>query len=390
MTLLLSIQQAFTDLEFLGEPVSHYLWFAGIVLATLLLKKPMAALLTRLSGSFTAKFSYTRHRAAMGEMLFKPMERLLQAILYFVAANQLSTLLNSVEIEKYLYIGKKVNFDLSLGTLVDHVFLLLFIIFLTRVITRFIDFFYYLSMGKAEAEKNQSQQQLLPLIKEITKLVAWTMSIFAILGFVFHVNVPALITGLGIGGVAIALAGKETVENFFAAFTLLSDKPFLTGDMIKIGDIEGVVERIGFRSTRLRHADGAAYIVPNQHLVSQNLINLTTRVTRGIKVTANIRYGIDATAISNLTANLKKTLRETTPVKEPVIVVLENFDKDTMQLMITYHLPNPLPEGANLLELKHEISVKIFDTIGRYAQFGSPQYYPFPASGQAESGLKKE
>jgi len=93
----------------------------------------------------------------------------------------------------------------------------------------------------------------------------------------------ALITGLGIGGVAIALAGKETVENFFASFTILSDKPFQTGDVIKLGETEGTVERIGFRSTRLRNLDGSATVIPNQNLVSQNVTNLSTRDTRGIE-----------------------------------------------------------------------------------------------------------
>ena len=356
----------------MGEPIKHYLWFTTIILLTLALKKPVAALLARISSKFASTFNYTNHRATISELLFKPMERLLQTVLYFVAANQLSGLLNNINIDKHLYIGTKIQVDISLGTVIDHLFLLLFIVFLSKVITRFIDFVYYLRMGKAEAEKNQSQQQLLPLIKEISKLSVWTLSAFAILGFVFHVNVPALITGLGIGGVAIALAGKETVENFFAAFTLLSDKPFLTGDIIKLGDIEGVVERIGFRSTRLRNTDGSAYIVPNQNLVSQNLINLSTRSTRGMKIVANIRYGISHEALTQLIDELKETLKKMPPVEAPILAMVESFDKETMQLVITYYLPHPIPEGNTLLAIKHEVNLKVFEVISKYAKLGNP------------------
>ena len=182
----------------------------------------------------------------------------------------------------------------------------------------------------------------------------------------------ALITGLGIGGVAIALAGKETVENFFAAFTLLSDKPFLTGDIIKLGDIEGVVERIGFRSTRLRNTDGSAYIVPNQNLVSQNLINLSTRSTRGMKIVANIRYGISHEALTQLIDELKETLKKMPPVEAPILAMVESFDKETMQLVITYYLPHPIPEGNTLLAIKHEVNLKVFEVISKYAKLGNP------------------
>lgn len=368
--LLLDIDRSFFDRMYMGEKVSNYLLCIGIILATQLLKKPAAALITRISSRIAARFSYMRHKNAVRNMLFKPMERLLQTVLYFVAINQLDNILDKVAIHHY--IGQKEKINLRLDDVIDHVFLFLFIIFLTQVITHFVDFIYYLRMGKAQIEKNQSRIQLLPLLKEMAKLLLWALSIFWILGSVFHVNVPALITGLGIGGVAIALAGKETVENFFAAFTILSDKPFQTGQLIKLGEIEGVVERIGFRSTRLRNADGSAHIIPNQNLVSQNLINLSTRETRGMKVVANIRYGISHAELQKLITNLKETLLMTTPVREPVEAIVELFDKETFQLVITYHLPHPLPDDMNLIALKRDINMKVFDIITRDAKLGTP------------------
>ena len=202
-------------------------------------------------------------------------------------------------------------------------------------------------------------------------MLTWILGGFWILGSVFHVNVPALITGLGIGGVAIALAGKETVENFFAAFTILSDKPFLAGDVIKLGEIEGSVERIGFRSTRIRNADGSAYIIPNQKLVSQSLINLSTRSVRGMKLVANIRYGITHEELGKLIDEIKEMLHNTPPVVEPITALLETFEKETFQLVVSYQLPHPLPEGGNLLAIKHDINLKIFDVISRRAKIGA-------------------
>ena len=314
--LLLDIDWSFFDRVYLGEKVSNYLWCGGIIAATLLLKGPVAALLTRISSSLAARFSYMRHKSAIRDMLFKPIERLLQTILYFVAINQLDTLLDRIAIHHSIGTNEKIN--IRFGDVVDHVFYFFFILFFAKVVTRFVDFIYYLRIGKAQLEKNHARLQLLPLVKEMTKLIIWTLSAFWIMGSVFHVNVPALITGLGIGGVAIALAGKETVENFFAAFTILSDKPFQTGETIKLGDIEGVVERIGFRSTRLRNADGSAYIIPNQNLVSQNLINLSTRDNRGMKVAVNIKYGISHEHLMQLVAKLKEAVSAIPLVSQPV------------------------------------------------------------------------
>jgi MscS family membrane protein len=187
-----------------------------------------------------------------------------------------------------------------------------------------------------------------------------------------HVNIPALITGLGIGGVAIALAGKETVENFFAAFTILSDKPFKAGDTIRLGEIEGVVERIGFRSTRLRHVDGAAYIVPNQNLVSQSIINLSMRDNRVMKTIANIKYGATHEQLLELMAQIKEALMNLPPVHGPIDIVLEQFDKETFQMSVSYSVPHPLPAEVKLLAIKRDVNLKVFEIISSRAIMGTP------------------
>jgi MscS family membrane protein len=368
--LFLDINWSFFDRIYMGDKVSDYIWCVGIIVGTLLLKRPLAELVTRISSGVAERFSYIKYKGAIRNMLFEPIERLLQTILYYVAVHQVDNFLDHFGIQHF--IGKKERINLKFGDILDHIFLFLFIIFLTQVIASFVDFIYYLRMGKAQQDNNYSRLQLLPLVKEMTKLVLWALSLFWILGSVFHVNVPALITGLGIGGVAIALAGKETVENFFAAFTILSDKPFKVGETIKLGDVEGVVERIGFRSTRLRNLDGSAYIIPNQNLVSQNLINLSMRDSRIMKVSANIKYGINNESLQQLTAKLREALLNVAQVREPVEITIETFDKETFQLAVSYSLPHPLPEETRLVAIKREVNLKVFEIITANATIGTP------------------
>ena len=369
MNMLLQITIPFLDQVFLGEKVSDYLWFGGIILGTLLLKKPITAVLMRVSSQMAMKFKYTDHKNVINSMLFKPLERLLLISLLYVATGHLSVLLEKITFHHRI---NKTPADISLADVTDHIFLFLFIIFLTQVINSFIDFIYYIRVGRANEEKNRSMQQLLPLIKEMSKMLTWTMAIFWILGSVFHVNIPALITGLGIGGVAIALAGKETVENFFAAFTILSDKPFQTGETIKLGEITGVVERIGFRSTRLRNFDGSSFVIPNQNLVSQNLINLSARDIWNVTVIANIRYGITYPDLEKLIADVKVAMKEMAPIQEPIEVAVEGFDKETFQLYINYDLPHPMPEGESVFTFKRKVNTRIFQLISERTTLGTP------------------
>jgi len=293
------------------------------------------------------------------------MEHLLETVLYYIAINQLSGLLNQFVFRHYT--GKKNELVIRLGDVVDHVFLFLFILYFTQLLSRIIDFYSDVQLEKAHQENNRERVQLLPLIKEIAKLLLWTLSVFWVMGSVFHVNIPALITGLGIGGVAIALAGKETVENFFAAFTILTDKPFQTGETIKVGDIEGEVEKIGFRSTRVRGGDGSSFIIPNQTLVSQNLINLTQRDTRGMKLVVNIKYGVSHAALQQMITELKAMVQQNLHIKEPIEVTLESFGVETFQVVITYHVPNPLPANVTIDEVKQKINLQTYDIVTKYA-----------------------
>jgi MscS family membrane protein len=369
--ILLAIDWSFLDKHIGGEKVSNYLWFIGIVLTTLLLKKPVAIVLTRIGSGIVRRFTFGRgkHLPLFRSLLRKPIELLLQSVFFYVAANQLNILLDHSILKRHK--DKTDELIIRLGDLVDHLFLLFIIIFITHTISRVIDFVYRVQLDKARVQKNRDRIQILPLIKEMLKLLVWVMCFFWILGIIFHVNIPALITGLGIGGVAIALAAKESVENLFASFTILLDKPFQAGDSVKTGQHEGVVERIGFRSTRLRNPDGAAYIIPNKKLIDDNLENLSRREMRRVQLIMNLRYSIYPHQIlQQMMAELKDSLTNLLQTKEPVDVTIETFGENSFQLVVTYHLPHPLPDGKTLPQIKEEVNIYAYEILSRYRRMG--------------------
>ena len=112
---------------------------------------------------------------------------------------------------------------------------------------------------------------MIPFAIDIAKVLTIVLGVVMILGNVFEVNVTALVTGLGIGGVAFALASKESLENLLGSFTIFFDKPFTVGDIVTLGGVTGIVEKVGFRSTRIRTFDKSVVTVPNKNIISTEL-----------------------------------------------------------------------------------------------------------------------
>ena len=130
------------------------------------------------------------------------------------------------------------------------------------------------------------------------------------LGAAFFLSIPTtnLLAGLGIGGLALAFASRETLSNFFGAGILVSDRPFRRGDWIKTGDIEGAVELVGIRSTRVRTAQDSVVFVPNGKLVDSTINNLGTRRHRLVKLQLLVTAGGTPEKLEAFTAALRQRI----------------------------------------------------------------------------------
>lgn len=144
---------------------------------------------------------------------------------------------------------------------------------------RLVDLFMARSEARAKLTASRYDDLLVPLVRKSLKIVV------AAFGLVFvadnlGVNISSLLAGLGLGGLAVALAAQDTVKNVFGSLTVLVDKPFQVGDLVVIDDVEGTVEEVGFRSTRVRTATNSLVTVPNANLISSNVENLGVRAWR--------------------------------------------------------------------------------------------------------------
>ena len=180
----------------------------------------------------------------------------------------------------------------------NDLFFFVYLITLSYILVILIDnFFFHFLLKQTEFKNRKMRSELVNLILSIIKVI-----VFVVAGFIFlvhiGVNITGLVASLGIGGLAVALAAKDTLSNFFGLLKILSDNSFSQGDWIATGDVEGTVIEIGFISTEIRTFDNALITVPNEKLANSALKNYNRRkVGRRIKMHIGVTYGSDREAL---------------------------------------------------------------------------------------------
>ncbi len=185
------------------------------------------------------------------------------------------------------------------------------IISFAGLLIRIIDFVATILEKKANLTPEQNDNQLIVFFKDFFKVIIVIIGIILVLRYSFGQDVRSLLTGLSIVGAAIALALRESIENLIASFIIFFDKPFVTGDLVKVHSFTGTVEKIGLRSTRIR-TDQKTYItVPNKQMVDSIVDNLSLRTHRKGDLRLEIDLHTSSTLTAQLTEEIKKILNRT-------------------------------------------------------------------------------
>lgn len=158
----------------------------------------------------------------------------------------------------------------------------------------------------------------------------------------FGLDVSGIVTGLGIGGLAVSLAAKDTLTNLFAGMAIISDHMFELGDLIQGPDFEGTVEYIGLRSSRLRGLDQTEFIVPNTRLADNVVINISHMTKRRLRLLLTLPSYVTMDQIDRLKDKLETFIRDRQGITEdPPMLVLESLANNNLSLMIMYFLYDP-------------------------------------------------
>jgi MscS family membrane protein len=232
----------------------------------------------------------------------------------------------------------------------------------TFLIIRLIDFFAIEFLERQDFSRDgMLDRQLLPFVRELLKIFVVIVAFFFGLGFVFELNVANIIAGLGLGGLAVALAAKESMENLFASFTIFLDKPFVVGDQVTVDGITGSIEKVGFRSTRIRTLDQSLVSLPNKILIDHALENQTLRTHRKIDFLLTIEYSHSMQELEGLLSELRSLVAEHPRFSDDSLVRLFELGENGFQIRIL--LIAEAPEFSDFLGLKEEFHLKILQLL---------------------------
>jgi len=241
-----------------------------------------------------------------------------------------------------------------------------------------------LSMGRlrvALREKHQGFYSVLPLASRITKLVILALMIVAILSS-WGYNTTTILAGLGVGGIAIALAAQKTLENLFGGVAIITDRPVSVGDYCKFGDKEGTVEDIGLRSIRVRAPDRTLVTVPNGQFSSMTIENISARDKMLFHFTLNLRRDTSSDQVRMLLDSIKKILTENPKLEAGTAPVhFAGVGKDSLDLEMSAYILTR--NGDEFAQIQQDLYLRILDAV---AAAGTTVALPPPANPPQSNG----
>lgn len=232
------------------------------------------------------------------------------------------------------------------------------------VIASFIYFAYNLTLVNSllysKLHKNDKGNTIVfPFVSIIIRLVILLTGVIIIAN---EFGLTGFIAGLGVSGVAFALAAQDTFSNLFGGMVIVLDRPFSIGDWIQAGDVEGVVEEITFRSTKVRTFSMALATVPNSKLANNNIINWTQRKLRRIHFKFTIDCKTSVESIKNSVNKIEHMLKTHDKIDKNLIIVSFNELSTYGFGIFVYFYTNQF-EYLDYEKLKQEINIKILEIL---------------------------
>ena len=212
-------------------------------------------------------------------------------------------------------------------------------------------------LAKAGLTETRLDDQLVPLVRQTANVFVVLVGTLFVLSNL-DVDVGALIAGLGIGGLAVALAAQDTIKNLLGGLTVLADRPFQVGDWIVVGDTEGTVEKVGFRSMRIRTFKESLVTVPNGHLADHIVDNMGVRPYRRYDTTLHLPHSTPTEQVQAFCEGVRALLRANERVRQDYFFCeLERIGDSTLEVLLYCFFA--APDWSAELRAKHILNLDI-------------------------------
>ncbi len=202
---------------------------------------------------------------------------------------------------------------------------------------------------------------LIPLLSKTLQFVIIAISLTIILQE-FGYSIEGFIAGLGLGGLAISLAAKDALANFLGGIVIISEKPFTIGDWVLTPSVEGTVEDITFRSTKIRTFADALVTVPNAQLSNEPITNWSKMGKRRITYYLRLAYGTPRDKIEKIVERIETLLRNHPEIhQETIFVKFDEFNESSLDIFLYFFTKSTV--WGEYLTVKEEINLKILDIV---------------------------
>ncbi len=224
-----------------------------------------------------------------------------------------------------------------------------------------------------EASESKLDDQIVPILENTLRAAIWVMAslmVFSNMGY----DLMSVITGLGIGGLAFAMAAQDTLSNVFGSMTIFADRPFQVDDVVSMAGHTGKVEEVGLRTCRLRTLDGTQVTVPNSKLVGDVVENISSRVARKQVTTIGLVYETSSEELEKAIEALKEIIGAQELVREDYAVRFTNFGDSALEITAIYWVEPP----SEFFDVVHAVNTAIklrFDEAGWDMAFPSHTVY---------------
>lgn len=255
---------------------------------------------------------------------------------------------------------------LAMSHLVDPSVKIAVILLFGWLFSRLIGVFVSDMRRKAQNTKQGMDPNLIPVVSIVLRALLFVAVFIAVVQTLGY-SVSALVASVGVGGLVLALGAKDVAANFFGSVAVMVDKPFRLGDLIRGQGFEGVVEEIGFRSTKIRTDEKTVMTVPNGTLASQVIENVDRRKDEGLNVqmvshTLGFEYDAGADKLEGAIESMRELLKSHPKVSRLALWVnFSDFGESSLNVAVCYYVKTA--DQGEYLRVRQEIGLKILRLV---------------------------
>ncbi len=344
--------QSFLQRVFFNNTVQDYLILIVIILAIFILKRYISTYIANLFYKLFHKTSWQISKESFVKLIKGPIHVFLVMLVVFLALDKL----NFPAVFNF-----KVH-RIPFKQVVDSVGNAIIIIAFIWLLLRLIDVVALILEQKTQLTHNVSDNQIVVFFKDFFKVIIFFIGILLVIRFTFYKDIFPLLTGFGIAGAALALSARESLENLIASFIIFFDKPFYPGDIVKVQNITGTVEKIGLRSTRIRTDQKTYVTVPNKQMVDTIVDNLTLRTQRRGFLNLELSAATSYDTMNQVITGIKSMIEGNGKIQN-YSVVLSDIIKNSYIIQVEYFTGAIAMEIFN--QVRQEMNLAVIDIMER-------------------------